>query len=118
MRLKRVWLLTSISMAPLTAARSKIVSIIDEHTRKCVDGRVARGITGEDLVLEFDRLARQRDTRPTALRWSNDQEPNSFVGHWTIPDQNSGLDPFHRRERRLLCDLPSERSASECRRNA
>ncbi|ASL13294.1 MULTISPECIES: hypothetical protein [Mycobacteriaceae] len=94
MRLKRVWLLTSISMAPLTAARSKIVSIIDEHTRKCVDGRVARGITGEDLVLEFDRLARQRDTRPTALRWSNDQEPNSFVGHWTIPDQNSGLDPL------------------------
>lgn len=32
-----------------------------------------------------------------------------FVGHWMIPDQNSGLDPCPQAgTARLLCDLASE----------
>jgi transposase len=38
----------------------KIASIIDEHTRECLGGLVARSITGDDLIDELDRLAVQR----------------------------------------------------------
>jgi len=52
----------------------KIVSIIDEHTRECLGGLVERGITGENLVAELDRLAGQRGTYPAVLRCDNGPE--------------------------------------------
>jgi hypothetical protein len=52
----------------------KIVSIIDEHTRECLGGRVQRSITGEDLIAELDRLAGQRGTHPAVLRCDNGPE--------------------------------------------
>jgi putative transposase len=42
----------------------KIVSIVDEHTRECLGGLVERGITGEQLISELDRLAAERGTYP------------------------------------------------------
>ena len=42
----------------------KIVSIVDERTRECLGGLVERGITGENVVAELDRLAGQRGTYP------------------------------------------------------
>ena len=53
------------------------------------------------------------------VRREESSRPNSFVGRWMIPCQDQGgWTPVHRLERRLLRDLPSEWSASECRRNA
>ena len=52
----------------------KIVSIIDEHTRECLGGMVERGITGEHLTEELDRLASQRGTLPAVLRCDNGPE--------------------------------------------
>lgn len=52
----------------------KIVSIIDEHTRECLGGMVARSITGENLINELDHLAGQRGTYPAVLRCENGPE--------------------------------------------
>jgi len=51
----------------------KIASIIDEHTRECLGGLVARSITGDDLIDELDRLADQRGY-PAVLRCDNGPE--------------------------------------------
>lgn len=52
----------------------KIVSVVDEHTRECLGGMVERGITGEHLIGELARLARQRGTFPAVLRCDNGPE--------------------------------------------
>jgi transposase InsO family protein len=52
----------------------KLVSNIDEHTRECLGGLVERSITGEDLIVELDRLAAQRGTHPAVLRCDNGPE--------------------------------------------
>lgn len=57
---------------------TKIVSIIDEHTRECLGGMVERSITGEHLIAELDRRTAQRDTYPTVLRCDNG--PNLACG--------------------------------------
>jgi transposase InsO family protein len=51
----------------------KIASIIDEHTRECLGGLVARSITGDQLIDELDRLADQRGY-PAVLRCDNGPE--------------------------------------------
>ena len=51
----------------------KIASIIDEHTRECLGGLVARSITGDDLIDELDRLAVHRGY-PAVLRCDNGPE--------------------------------------------
>jgi len=51
----------------------KIASIIDEHTRECLGGLVARSITGDDLINELDRLAQERGY-PAVLRCDNGPE--------------------------------------------
>jgi transposase InsO family protein len=51
----------------------KIVSIVDEHTRECLGGLVERSITGDTLIDELDRLARQRGY-PAVLRCDNGPE--------------------------------------------
>jgi IS30 family transposase len=52
----------------------KIVSIVDEHTRECLSGMVERSITGEDLIVELDRLAADRSSYPTVLQCDNGPE--------------------------------------------
>jgi putative transposase len=51
----------------------KIASIIDEHTRECLGGLVARSITGDDLINELDRLTDHRGY-PAVLRCDNGPE--------------------------------------------
>lgn len=51
----------------------KIVSIVDEHTRECLGGRVERTITGEDLIDELDHIAAVRGY-PAVLRCDNGPE--------------------------------------------
>jgi putative transposase len=57
----------------------KIASIIDEHTRECLGGLVARNITGDDLIDELDRIANQRGY-PAVLRCDNG--PNWPASQW------------------------------------
>lgn len=60
----RVWA-TDFQFDATTDGRPiKIVSIIDEHTRECLGGLVERSITGEDLIIELDRLAAWRGSYP------------------------------------------------------
>jgi putative transposase len=56
----RVWAVDFPFDATTDGRPIKIVSIIDEHTRECLGGRVERSVTGEDLIDELDRLAGQR----------------------------------------------------------
>ncbi|GAA2522936.1 hypothetical protein GCM10010201_21420 [Pilimelia columellifera subsp. columellifera] len=56
----------------------KIVSIVDEHTRECLGGLVARSITADTLATELDRIAATRGY-PTALRSDNGPEFVSAV---------------------------------------
>jgi hypothetical protein len=51
-----------------------IVSIVDEHTRKCLRGMVERSITSEHLITELDRPAAERGCYPTVLRCNNGPE--------------------------------------------
>jgi putative transposase len=49
------------------------VSIVDEHTRECLGGPVARKITSDDLIAELDRLAVDRGC-PAVVRCDNGPE--------------------------------------------
>ena len=70
----RVWA-TDLQFDATTDGRPiKIVSIVDEHTRECLGGLVERGITGEELIAELDRLAAERGTYPAVLRCDNGPE--------------------------------------------
>jgi len=70
----RVWA-TDLQFDATTDGRPiKIVSIVDEHTRECPGGLVERGITGEELIAELDRLAAERGTYPAVLRCDNGPE--------------------------------------------
>jgi putative transposase len=51
----------------------KTVSIVDEHTRQCLGGLVARSITADVLIDELDRIAAQRGY-PKVLRSDNGPE--------------------------------------------
>jgi hypothetical protein len=76
----------------------KIVSVIDEHTRECLGGLVARSITAEMLIEELDRLAAER-AYPAVLRCDNGPElacaamaewAGTGVGLCFIPPDNRG----------------------------
>ena len=51
----------------------KIASIVDEHTRQCLGGLVARNITADVLIDELDRIAATRGY-PQVLRSDNGPE--------------------------------------------
>ena len=70
----RVWAVDFQFDVTTDGRRIKIVSIIDEHTRECLGGLVARSITGEDLIAELDRLAAQHGSYPAVLRCDNGPE--------------------------------------------
>lgn len=67
----RVWAADVQFDSTTDGCPTKIVSIIDEHTRECLGEMVERSITGEHLIAELDRRAAQRGTYPTVLRCDN-----------------------------------------------
>ena len=87
------------SWIPITDGRPiKIVSIVDEHTRECLGGRVERSITGEHLMNELDRLAAERGTYPAVLRCDNGPElACSAMADWAAI--RSGCTSFRRASR-------------------
>ena len=60
---------TSSSPSPPTCGRSRSYPS-STNTRGCLGGLVERSITGEDLIVELDRLAVDRGTYPAVLRCS------------------------------------------------
>ncbi len=71
----------------------KIVSIVDEHTRECIDGPVEHSITADRLIAEVDRLADQRGY-PAVLAATTD--PNWPAQRWpTAPASASGSRSSH-----------------------
>jgi putative transposase len=89
----------------------KIVSIVDEHTRECLGGLVARSITSENLITELDRLAAGRGD-PAGLRGDNGPElachamagwAGERTGLWFIPPgqpwRNGYIESFNGRLR-------------------
>jgi putative transposase len=69
----RVWAVDFQFDATTDGRPIKIVSIIDEHTRECLGGLVARSITADVLAGELDRLAASRGY-PAVLRSDNGPE--------------------------------------------
>jgi transposase InsO family protein len=69
----RVWAVDFQFDATTDGRPVKIVSIVDEHTRECLDGLIERGITGDNLISELDRLAAIRGY-PVVLRCDNGPE--------------------------------------------
>ncbi len=69
----RVWAVDFQFDATTDGRPVKIVSVIDEHTRECLGGLVARSVTAEVLIDELDRLAVQRGY-PAVLRCDNGPE--------------------------------------------
>ncbi len=71
----------------------KIVSIVDEHTRECLGGLVARSITADTLIDELDVIAAGRGY-PRVLRCDNG--PNWPARRWpTGPASGSGSPSSH-----------------------
>ena len=56
-----------------TGPAIKIASIVDEHTRECLGGIVARSITGNELIVDLDAIATQRGL-PQVLRCDDGPE--------------------------------------------
>jgi transposase InsO family protein len=69
----RVWAVDFQFDATTDARPIQIASIVDEHTRECLGGLVARSITAAALIAELDRLSQQRGY-PTVLRCDNGPE--------------------------------------------
>ena len=69
----KVWAIDFQFDATTDGRPIKIASIIDEHTRECLGGLVERSITGDNLIDELDRLARQRGF-PAVIRADNGPE--------------------------------------------
>jgi putative transposase len=71
----------------------KIASIVDEHTRECLGGLVARSITGDTLTDELDRIATVRGY-PQVLRSDNGPElACTAMADWA--GQRVGLEDAH-----------------------
>lgn len=68
-----VWAVDFQFDADETGRAIKIASIVDEHTRECLGGIVARSITGDDLTAHLDAIAADRGL-PEVLRCDNGPE--------------------------------------------
>jgi putative transposase len=69
----RVWAVDFQFDATTDGRPVKIVSVIDEHTRECLGGVVARSVTADVLIDELDGIAAQRGY-PAVLRCDNGPE--------------------------------------------
>ena len=69
----RVWAVDFQFDATTDGRPVKIVSVIDEHTRECLGGLVARSVTADVLIDELDGIAAGRGY-PAVLRCDNGPE--------------------------------------------
>ena len=69
----KVWAVDFQFDATTDGCPVKIVSIVDEHTRECLGGLVARSITADTLIDELDVIAAGRGY-PRVLRCDNGPE--------------------------------------------
>jgi transposase InsO family protein len=69
----RVWAVDFQFDATTNGRPIEIASIVDEHTRECLGGLVARSITADTLINELDRITAQRG-HPRVLRSDNGPE--------------------------------------------
>jgi len=97
----------------------KMLNIIDEFTRECLDVRVDHSITADDVVAVLDRLAIERGRAPAFVRFDNGPEFVSIVvAEWCAangtacvfidpgsPWQNAWIESFNSRLRDELLNL-------------
>lgn len=97
----------------------KMLNVIDEYTRECLDIRVDHSITADDVVAVLDRLAVERGRPPAFLRFDNGPEFVSIVvAEWCAskgtqcvfidpgsPWQNAWIESFNSRLRDELLNL-------------
>jgi putative transposase len=97
----------------------KMLNIIDEYTRECLDIRVDHSITADDVVAVLDRFAVERGQAPAFVRFNNGPEFVSLVvAGWCAskgtacvfidpgsPWQNAWIESFNSRLRDELLNL-------------
>jgi putative transposase len=97
----------------------KMLNVIDEFTRECLDIRVDRSITADDVVAVLDRLAIERGRPPAFVRFDNGPEfVATVVAEWATangtecvfidpgsPWQNAWIESFNSRLRDELLNL-------------
>jgi putative transposase len=97
----------------------KMLNVIDEFTRECLESRVDHSITADDVVAVLDRLAVERGRPPALLRFDNGPEFVSIVvAEWCAakgtqsvfidpgsPWQNAWIESFNGRLRDELLNL-------------
>ncbi len=97
----------------------KMLNVIDEFTRECLESRVDHSITADDVVAVLDRLAVERGRPPAFLRFDNGPEFVSIVvAEWCAangtqsvfidpgsPWQNAWIESFNGRLRDELLNL-------------
>ena len=77
----------------ITGKPLKILSIVDEHTRKCLGGIVDYSITGLDLAEQLDMLAIDRGM-PKALRMDNGPElVSKALAEWASETERVFIPP-------------------------
>lgn len=97
----------------------KMLNVIDEFTRECLDIRVDHSITADDVVAVLDRLAVERGRAPAFVRFDNGPEFVAIaVAEWCAangtscvfidpgsPWQNAWIESFNSRLRDELLNL-------------
>jgi putative transposase len=97
----------------------KMLNVIDEYTRECLDIRVDHSITADDVVAVLDRLAVERGRAPAFVRFDNGPEFVAVVmAEWCAtngthcmfidpgsPWQNAWIESFNSRLRDELLNL-------------
>jgi putative transposase len=97
----------------------KMLNVIDEFTRECLDIRIDHSITADDVVAVLDRLAIKRGRPPAFVRFDNGPEFVAIVvAEWCAangtecvfidpgsPWQNAWIESFNSRLRDELLNL-------------
>jgi putative transposase len=96
----------------------KMLNIIDEYTRECLDIRVEHSITADDVVAVLDRLAVERGRPPAFVRFDGPEFVSIVVAEWCAakgtacvfidpgsPWQNAWIESFNSRLRDELLNL-------------
>jgi putative transposase len=69
-----VWAWTTSSTRPSTEGSSKLLNVVDEHTREALTITVGRRIDADATVSVLDRLVAERGTSPRFIRCDNGPE--------------------------------------------
>lgn len=61
----------------------RILTVIDVHSRECVGLLAGRSMSGEKVSMELDRISRERQAKPRAIRVDNGTEfCSKALDHW------------------------------------